>query len=258
MRNGDRVVIGFISPGQVDTMFALRLAALFRERPGRVVDLLTKESSGLLSQARNQLVADFLIHPVGAEWLLMLDTDQQLILPDFDKLCDAADDTERPIAAGLYFGAWAADLGLYPTAIPLIFRNHPTLPHRFAPIMDYPRDQVIPVDSAGTGCLLVHRSVFEGIRAADENPQDPDGRWCWFRDLPAAGGWFSEDHFFCSVARENGYPIHAHTGVVLPHRKKVWLDERHHLLSHLEMLTPAERRSPQWTPVTHDLGAPCV
>jgi hypothetical protein len=256
MRMNDKVIIGFLSPGEVDTMFALRLAAIFRERRDRVVDLMTDENSGLLSRGRNQVVANFLAHSTGAEWLLMLDVDQQLMLEDFDKLVAAAHDTDRPIVAGLYFGAWPGEF--YPTAVPLIFYEHPQLPGRFVPFNEYPRDQIIPVDSAGTGCLLVHRSVFEKIAADADETHDiahfADGSsapaWCWFRDFPHRGDWFSEDHYFCARARERGFKLHAHTGVVLPHRKRFWLDERHHLVQFPEKLTAEERRSPRWAPMS--------
>ena len=245
MKTGHKVAVGWLSPGQVDSAFAMSMAVLYRERP-RIEDLFCDENSGLLSRGRNMVAANFLQHST-ADWLLMIDSDQQLSVGGFDKLCDAAHHLERPIVAGLYFGAWSG--AFYPTAVPLIFRDHPTITNKFAPIVNYPRDQVIEVDSAGTGCLMVHRSVFERIRESDQNPQDPDGRWCWFRDMPVAGDWYSEDHFFCSVARENGFKLHAHTGVVLPHRKRFWLDERHHLLNNPDMLTDEERRSPQWAPL---------
>jgi len=138
--------------------------------------------------------------------------------------------------------------------VPLIFNTVPGRADRFRPILEYPRDSVIEVESAGTGCLLVHRSVFEAI-GEQADPQHEvayfaDGtqapRWCWFRDMPVNGEWFSEDHFFCARAREVGFQLHAHTGVVLPHRKRFWMDDRHHLLSHRDMLTDDERRSPRW------------
>ena len=258
MKERDRVVIGFLSPGYVDPMFAISLVRIYKERSGvhnarrvgTVFDIATDENSGLLSRGRNQLAFRFM-QAYDAEWMLMLDSDQQLTVEGFDKLCAAAHDTERPIVAGLYFGAWGGDF--YPTPVPLIFLEHPERPGRFTPIQGYPRDQVIPVDSAGTGCLLVHRSVFEKI-AAEAGPHEmahfDDGtsaaRWCWFRDMPVNGDWFSEDHFFCARAREVGFQLHAHTGVMLPHRKRFWLEEKHHLALHPDMLTPEELREPRW------------
>ena len=254
MKTGHKVIVGWINPGMVDSMFAMRIAELYRERRDRIVDLMTDENSGLLSRGRNQLAANFLTHPSHADWLLMLDADQQLTLEGFDKLVAAAHDTERPIVAGLYFGAWGGEF--YPTPVPLIFTALAGT-SRFVPIWKYPRDTVIPVDSAGTGCLLVHRSVFE--RIAEQADQQhhvahyADGtsavRWGWFQDMPVNGDWFSEDHYFCARARSVGFKLHAHTGAVLPHRKRFWLDERHHLLNHPDMLTDEERREPRWAPL---------
>lgn len=223
MRSRDTVVIGWLDPGLVDGMFALSIASIYAERLPRIGGLLRVEAGGLLSRGRNELVARFL-ETTDSAWLLMLDSDEQLSLKGFDKLIASVHDTERPVMAGLYFGAWHGDL--YPQACPLIFRAEPGTT-RFFPIVDYPADQVIEVDSAGTGCLMVHRSVLERFQ---EDASPHQGKtWCWFQDMPVNGDWFSEDHFFCARTRELGYRIHANTGVVLPHRKRFWLDDRHHV-----------------------------
>lgn len=221
MRSRDKVAIGWLDPGQVDGMFALSVMNVYGERRNRIEGLLRVRAGGLLSRGRNELVAQFLEH-TDSDWLLMLDSDEQLGLDTFDKLLGAVHDKERPIVAGLYFGAWPGDP--YPTACPLIFRRVPDST-RFTPITDYPADQVIEVDSAGTGCLMVHRSVFEAFQ---EQATPHEGKtWCWFRDMPVNGDWFSEDHYFCARAQELGYRLHAHTGAVLPHHKDFWLTERH-------------------------------
>jgi hypothetical protein len=222
MRVRDKVAIGWLDPGVVDGMFALSIASIYANRLQRIDGLLRVEAGGLLSRGRNELVCQFLEH-TDAQWLLMIDSDEQLSLEGFDRLLDAVHDVERPIVAGLYFGAWPGEY--YPTAVPLIFKSVPDTT-TFLPIMDYPSNKVIPVDSAGTGCLIIHRSVFEKFQADATSHQG--SRWCWFQDMPVNGDWFSEDHFFCARAKELGYQIHAHTGVVLPHRKRFWLTEKHH------------------------------
>lgn len=222
MRSADRVAIGWIDPGHVDGMFAFTLAWVYAQRRSRIDALLRVEASGLLSRGRNELVARFL-DTTDAQWLLMIDSDEQLSVETFDKLIGAVHDVERPIVAGLYFGAWPGE-GPYPDPVPLIFRKIPDTT-RFKPVADYPADQVIPIDSAGTGCLLVHRSVFERFREQATAHQGKN--WCWFMDMPVNGDWFSEDHYFCARAATLGFPLHAHTGAMLPHRKRYWLTERH-------------------------------
>lgn len=221
MRVRDKVTIGWLDPGQVDGMFALSIAAVYAQRLTRIDALIRIEAGGLLSRGRNELVDRFMTTST-AEWLLMIDSDEQLSIETFDKLIDAVHDVDRPIMAGLYFGAWPGEY--YPAACPLIFRAVPDS-SKFLPITDYPTDTVIEIDSAGTGCLLIHRSVFEKFQA-DASPHQ--GRsWCWFQDMPVNGDWFSEDHFFCARAKSLGYPIYAHTGATLPHRKRFWLSEKH-------------------------------
>lgn len=221
MRTRDKVAIGWLSPGQVDSLFMLSIANVYGERRGRIDGLFGVTAGGLLSRGRNELVAMFLEH-CDSEWLLMVDSDEQLGLDTFDKLIATVHDKDRPIVAGLYFGIAPGDP--YPTGYPLIFKSIPDST-RFLPIGDYPDDSVIEIDSAGTGCLLIHRSVFEAIRA-DATPHEGKS-WCWFRDMPVNGDWFSEDHYFCMRAKGLGFKIHAHTGAILPHHKSFWLTDKH-------------------------------
>lgn len=221
MRSRDRVAIGWLDPGQVDGMFMLSVMNVYGERRDRIDGLIRVNAGGLLSRGRNELVALYLSE-TDSEWLLMIDSDEQLGLDTFDKLIETVHDKERPIVAGLYFGVGPGDP--YPTGYPLIFRRVPNST-RFLPVADYPADEVIEIDSAGTGCLLVHRSVFEAFQT-EATPHEGKN-WCWFRDMPVNGDWFSEDHYFCSRAQELGYKLHAHTGAQLAHHKQFWLTERH-------------------------------
>lgn len=221
MRSRDRIAIGWLDPGQVDGAFAADLIRLARSRDAMLhPSTIRVESGGLLSRGRNELVRTFLEH-TDAAWLWMLDTDHRVPVEAFDRLANALHDTAAPVLAGLYFAAYPGSI--YPTPVPAIYRLAPNGQH--APIHDYPHDAIIPIDAAGTGCLVVHRRVLEELRAtAVAGERD----WCWFRDGPVNGSWLSEDLTFCARLRAAGVPLHAHTGAVLPHRKQYWLDDRHH------------------------------
>jgi hypothetical protein len=221
MRARDKIALGWIDPGQVDGMFAMSMMSIYAERLPKIGAVLRVEGSGLLSRMRNELVTRFL-DTTDCQWLLMIDSDEQLSTAGFDKLVGSVHDKDRPIMAGLYFGAWPGEP--YPQPVPLIYQLIPDTT-RFTPIYDYPDDAVIPVDGAGTGCLLVHRGVFEKIREGATEHEGTD--WCWFHDMPVRGDWFAEDLFFCRRAASLGFPIHANTGVILPHRKRFWLTEKH-------------------------------
>lgn len=223
MRTVDRVALGWLDPGQVDGLFTISIANLYRNRSDRVDALVRVESGGLLSRGRNELAARFL-DTTDSAWLLMLDSDERLDIPAFDLLIAAAHDKARPIVAGLYFAAWHAE-GLYPKPVPLIFRHNEGGPG-YEPIVDYPTNSLLEVETAGAGCLLIHRSVLQAFRDAAGEHDGPD--WCFFRDMPIGGLWLSEDHYFCARARQLGFSVWAHTGAVLPHRKRYWLTDAHH------------------------------
>lgn len=220
MRSGDRVVIGYCDPGEVDGAFCADLFTLAGSRPARLGPLLRVEGTGLLSRIRNELVATFLDR-TDAEWLLMLDTDHRVSVRTFDLLTGAASYGSAPVVAGLYFAAFRG--GLYPRPVPTIYRDTPA---GLVPLDDYPADSLVRVDAAGTGCLLVHRSALEKVRAA----APPAHRaWAWFADGPTDDGrWLSEDLTFCARLRAAGVPLHAHTGALLPHRKAFWQSAEHH------------------------------
>lgn len=219
MRTQDRVVVAWPDPGEVDGAFAADMMRLAAARRERLAETIRVDSGGLLSRTRNEIVATFL-DSTDAAWLWMVDTDHRVSVDVFDKLVAAAHDTACPVIAGLYFGAWPSD-GPYPRPIPIAYYY---VNGSFTPI-----DRIEPrglhrVDGVGTGCLLVHRSVLQGMRDdADDGLKD----WCWFQDGPLGDGrWRSEDLTFCARLGERGVPIHVHTGAVLPHRKRHWETDR--------------------------------
>lgn len=192
---------------------------LVQARGSRIEGVLRVEG-GLLSRQRNEIVKHFL-DETSTEWLLMIDSDEQMPVAAFDKLVASAHAVERPVVAGLYFGTWPGNL--IPQPVPHLYRAADD-GVSVVPVSDYPRDQLIEIDAAGTGCILVHRSVLDAIR---EQATEHEGRdWCWFRDLPLAGLWLGEDLYFCRRIRALGFKIHAHTGAVLQHRRRYWLDQR--------------------------------
>ena len=223
MKSADRVTVAWIDPGLVEGGFATSMIELFRARSSRL-DGMVRVEGGLLSRQRNEVVKTFL-DQVATQWLLMIDSDQTISVEAFDKLIAAAHEKERPVVAGLYFGTLPNPEGLLPTPVPHFYRRADD-GIMVSPVVDYPTDELIEIDAAGTGCLLVHRSVLEKIR---ENAEPAEGNaWCWFRDLPLAGHWLGEDLYFCRRIRALGFPIWGHTGAILPHRRRYWLDERQH------------------------------
>jgi hypothetical protein len=224
MKSAHKVSIGSCDPGSVNGAFAYRLIQLAQARSARLGPFVRVKGSGLLSKQRNRVVKQFL-DGTKSDWLLLIDSDEQLSLEAFDKLLETAHDKERPVVAGLVFAGFGIEGAPYPKPVPAIFQD---APEGFLPLYKYDKDSVFEIDAAGTGCLLIHRSVLEKMRETADKNQGPD--WCWFWDGPVDGNWIGEDLLFCRRIRALGFPIYVNTGAILPHQKSYWLDERHHQL----------------------------
>lgn len=78
-------------------------------------------------------------------------------------------------------------------------------------------DAVVPVEWVGTGCMLIHRRVFDDIRAkyGDDLKIDvPDYDYDYFRPFDSARG---EDVSFCIRAKEAGHQPHVDLGLPVYH-----------------------------------------
>ena len=224
MKSAHKVSIGSCDPGTVNGAFAYRLIQLAQARSARLGPFVRVKGSGLLSKQRNRVVKQFL-DGTKSDWLLLIDSDEQLSLEAFDKLLETAHDKERPVVAGLVFAGFGIQGAPYPKPVPAIFQD---APEGFLPLYKYDKDSVFEIDAAGTGCLLIHRSVLEKMRETADVNQGTD--WCWFWDGPVDGNWIGEDLLFCRRIRALGFPIYVNTGAILPHQKSYWIDERHHQL----------------------------
>ena len=224
MKSAHKVSIGSCDPGTVNGAFAYRLIQLAQARSARLGPFVRVKGSGLLSKQRNRVVKQFL-DGTKSDWLLLIDSDEQLTLEAFDKLLETAHDKERPVVAGLVFAGFGIEGAPYPKPVPAIFQD---APEGFLPLYKYDKDSVFEIDAAGTGCLLIHRSVLEKMRETADANQGTD--WCWFWDGPVDGNWIGEDLLFCRRIKALGFPIYVTTGAILPHQKSYWLDERHHQL----------------------------
>jgi hypothetical protein len=222
MRAKDKICIGMVNNGTIDSMLAQDLIHIAIHPSQRFHNLVQVGNIGLTTRSRNLVVKTFL-ETTEAAWLLMIDSDERLSIDAFLKLVDAAHDKDRPIVSGLVFAAFFDDEdGLRP--VPTIYRMDPE--KGLEAIDAYPEDQLIEVDAIGTGCILIHRSVL--LEMQKQATPNQGKNWAWFVEGAIEGTYFGEDLLFSKRLKSMGFKIHAHTGAILPHHKQFWLDERHH------------------------------
>lgn len=74
------------------------------------------------------------------------------------------------------------------------------------------------VDYAGTGFMMIKRTVYEWLESEVESYEGPDGRVSAFYMTPIHDdGFESEDYFFCRKAREVGFKVMMDPSIRLGH-----------------------------------------
>ena len=160
----------------------------------------------------------------GFEWIFFLDSD--VILPD--KALEMLFSHKLPLINGMYK---AKKPGGFFWAVWMRTKT-PDGKEAFAPISSW-TGRLIQCDVIGTGCMLVHRSVFEKIR--EKFPKLPWFLWSKDRnpalldslDLPdPLMRDVSEDFYFCMLAKLAGFPTVVDTEVKCGHISVVKIDEK--------------------------------
>ena len=222
LKDTDKVTIGICSAGYVVTDFLTSILDVARSQK-QLGQFISLQGSGVISRLRNQVVSTFL-DKTKDEWLLQIDTDQRFTVDTFKKLLAAADEKARPIVTGVVHGGWEVGEP-YLEPVPCIFKTGKD--GGLYAVHDYAPDSIIEVDAAGTGAILVHRSVFERFRKEADQTHQGD-KWGYYQDMPLHHEWIGEDLLWCIRAKSFGYKIYAHTGVQMEHQRKMWVGQRQH------------------------------
>ena len=174
-----------------------------------------------IEHSRNRLAHKFL--ETDARWMLMMDDD---IIPSIGRpawfrhwVAGARNVNDAPLqrhvlhrlmgagktlVAGAYFGRQEGGA---------LMCSDPSLATRARAY----EDRVLEVDWVGTGCILIHRRVFEDIRVKFGDSLKinvPDYDYDYFRPFDSARG---EDVSFCIRAKEAGHQPHIDLGIPVFH-----------------------------------------
>lgn len=184
---------------------------------GWAVDL--RSASMYVDAERNRLVADFL-DQMDFEWMVWFDDDMSIDIADLELLTRSTGDVEQPVVSGVYASMF--DDG--PRALAYRVEGDRHLAYTVPELYALPRvsEHRVEVDSVGAGCLALHRSTLEHLRANTFNVRE--GIHPWFIEPTWRGRVLGEDHGLCSRLRAMGIPILVDTRVRAKHYKTVELN----------------------------------
>jgi hypothetical protein len=159
---------------------------------------------------------------VGTDWALWVDSDIVLTQEMLKTLWQTADKAFCPVVSGVYFVSKQME-GSLMSPMPCIF-NETDDKYKIQYLHPLPHNQVVKVDNAGMGLVLMHKSVIKAL-----NEKFPDD--FWFGENSERGDKFiGEDIAFFRKVKASGIPVHAHTGVIAKHMKRFSFDEGYYRL----------------------------
>jgi len=163
--------------------------------------------------ANRNLIVKTMLKNEKAEWLLMIDND---IVPP-NNILDMIKCGEKIVSAvvmGMSNGV----------PHPLAMRMRKDGLYSMVNLMEYIEGQrddgLIEVDGAGTGCILIHRSVLEKMKT----------NWFRFQYTEEGSIKYSEDYSFSQKVKELGYKIYVDTNFICEHYKRIGLLRQNRLL----------------------------
>lgn len=199
MKENEKIAIGWIDNGQVQTGFIAYLMNIVLSRSEKIETVIAANGP-YLSANRNTMARMFL--ETDCDWLLTLDSDILLSVESYDELIKNADSDKYDVLGGKYFLSF--DDGIHVSAQDW----HPDAPGEGKWLdlvrgLDFVGSNgvVDNLHSVGLGCALIHRRVLEKIVKHASNPMP------WFqdywRDYPY-NSWISDDiHFYSQVHKYN-------------------------------------------------------
>lgn len=212
----DTLTIGWCDNGVTDGKFTQGLLYTTLEAPKMGINITNAvRVHGNQIGRQRQVLIDGWYDQLKTDWILWVDSDIVLTADVLKILWEVANPVIRPIVSGIYFVS-KQDEGTLKNPLPVIFNDIDefTIQH----IHPLPENQLIQVDCAGFGLVLMHRSVVEKMREKFPNQS-------LFAEQEGIGKeYVSEDIVFFRKAKAAGIPVHAHTGALVKHMKRFDFD----------------------------------
>lgn len=219
----ETVTLAWCDGGSVEGKFAEGLAALLLTGPSNGIKIHASiRVQGSQISRQRQVVFDNWADNIKTDWLLWVDSDIVVTVDAVKKLWQTADPSTAPVVSGVYFIS-KTEVNSLTEPYPAIFYDVDE--HTIQYVHPLPNNEVIKVDSAGFGFVLMHKSIVPKLRKNANK-----------RNLFMETGDEKDEHFvgedivFFRKMKEVGVPLYAHTGALVRHIKRLSLDLHYYAL----------------------------
>jgi hypothetical protein len=210
------ITIAWCDNGMVDGKFAEGMVALALQAPANNIQIShSARVAGNQIGRQRQSLFDYWADKIKSDWILWVDSDIVIDISIVVQLLEAADANKRPIVSGVYFISKESE-GTLGNPMPAIFTeiNETTIRH----LHPLPKDELVKIDSAGMGLVLMHKSIVPRLREVFPNQS-------LFAEIENLGDkYVGEDIVFFQKVKKAGIPVFAWTGALVKHMKRFSFD----------------------------------
>jgi hypothetical protein len=214
--NKGTVALGWCDNGNTDGKFTEGMVSIALQAPANGIEIThSMRVQGNQIGRQRQVLFDYWADQIKTDWLLWVDSDIVMDIHVLTKVWDAADKIGKPVITGTYFISKENE-GTLAKPYPALFFDVDE--HTIQHVHPLPDNEVIKVDSAGFGFVLMHKSIISKMREKFPNQS-------MFAEQENVGDkYVGEDIVFFRKMQQAGIELHAHTGALVRHIKRFSLD----------------------------------
>lgn len=219
----DTVAIGWCDNGTTDGKFTEGLTTAIIGGPNNGMNINTSiRVQGNQIGRQRQALFDHWADKLKTDWLLWVDSDIVLNLEAMQKLWKTADKIAKPVVSGVYFISKENE-GTLMRPFPALFND--ISEYQIQYIHPLPDNEVVQIDNAGFGFILMHKSIVPKMREAHP------GKGMFMETGDGNDDHFvGEDIIFFRRMKAAGIPLYAHTGAIVKHMKRFSVDYDYYAL----------------------------
>ena len=220
--NKETLTIAWCDNGMVDGKFMQGLMTTVMDAPRQGIQITNcARSAGNQIGRQRQAVFDGWADQLKSDWLLWVDSDVVINNDILKILWNTANKDTHPVVSGIYFVSKEPE-GMLTNPMPVIFNDIDefTIQH----IHPLPKDEIVKIDCAGMGLVLMHKSIIPKLRKMF--PQQS----VFAEQEGLNNQYVSEDVVFFRKLKAAGIPVYAHTGAIAQHMKRFNLDYNYYAM----------------------------